>query len=412
MNASMGTAQIRRWVEAVPERVPHHLARYYTYWKVFYPLGALAHLIVLLVFLQTGVWPMAAFGVFSVAVYVAAFVLLTRGYFRLAFWSAVIELVLHGLAATVYVGPQYGFQNYPLLVLILLFVQPFYRMGIASALAVVTLASAGLVTFYASNHPPPYIIEGAWAQAMIVAMVILWPVFLLVMVLPFIRASARAEEEVQAAYGESERLLLNILPEAVARELKASPGMIADDHERVAILFADIVGFTTMSERTPPAEVVALLNDVFNAIDDLVEKHGAEKIKTIGDAYMVAAGVPNPVTDPEAAIARLALDIREAVSTFKLPGTEEPVGVRIGINSGKVVAGVIGNRKFAYDLWGDAVNVAARMEATGVRGEIQVPDDLARRLADRFEFTPRGSIDVKGKGRISTSFLDRVLDDM
>jgi len=225
------------------------------------------------------------------------------------------------------------------------------------------------------------------------------------MVLPFVRASARAEKELATAYGESERLLLNILPESIAKRLKTTEGMIADDHDKVAILFADIVGFTRMSDRLRPAEVVTLLNDVFNAIDELVAKYGVEKIKTIGDAYMVVAGLPNPVADPDETIARLALDIRETVSRFTEPETGNPVQVRIGISSGSVVAGVIGNRKFAYDLWGDAVNVAARMEATGEAGKIQATDAFAASLADRFEFEPRGEIEIKGKGKTATCFL-------
>jgi len=397
---------IKDWVESVPEHVPKHLVRYFIYWKIFYPLAGLAHFIVLLLFLQMGVQPMAIFGVFSVALYLSAFVLLTKGYFRTAFWGAVVELILHGIFATVYVGVQYGFQYYPLLVVILLFIQPFYGAGFSTLLVGLTLASAGMVTYYALNNPPLYTIPGAWSDAMIVTLNILWPLFVLVMVLPFIRASARAEEEVQTAYGESERLLLNILPEAIAKRLKLSQGMIADDHDWVAILFVDIVGFTELSERLQPAAVVGLLNEIFNAIDDLVAKYGAEKIKTIGDAYMVVAGVPNPITDPEETICKLALEIRSTVSRFTIPDTNDPVRVRIGINAGKVVAGVIGNRKFAYDLWGDAVNVAARMEATSVVGEIQLTDKLASRLEGRFEFKSHGEIDVKGKGKVATSFLE------
>ncbi len=405
MNKLAADNPVGAFFASVPKHVPPHLARYYTYWKIFYFLGSLAHLSVLLLFWQTGVRPMAVFGIFSVATYLFALFLLIRGYFRLAFWIAIAELILHGIAATVCVGIQYGFQQYALLVLILLFIQPFYGTKMAVMMAALTLTSTGLLTIYALNNPPLYQISGNWSDAMTVTMTIMWPVFVLVMVLPFIRASARAEEEVQAAYGESERLLLNILPSSIAEKLKASPDMIADDHEKVAILFVDIVGFTELSERLQPGEVVALLNQIFNAIDDLVSKHGCEKIKTIGDAYMVVAGLPKPVENSEKTIAQLALDIRSAVSRFSLPGTDKPVQVRIGINSGKVVAGVIGNRKFAYDLWGDAVNVASRMEATGLVGAIQMPDELAQRLADHFQIEPRGLIEVKGKGKVATSLL-------
>lgn len=392
---------------SVPGHVPSEFSRYYTYWKIFYALAGIAHLTVLLLFLRLGVLPMAVFGVLSVAVYILAFALLQRGYFRTAFWCAIVELVGHGVAATLYVGVDYGFQYYPLLVLILLFIQPFYGVRVASFVAALTLGSAAGITYYALHAEPIQPLSGAWAEFLTLTMLVLWPVFVLVMVLPFIRASARAEKEVQTAYAESERLLLNILPPSIAKRLKASDDMIADHHARVGVLFADIAGFTSMSSRLPPEQVVLLLNEVFNIIDDLVERHGAEKIKTIGDAYMVVTGLPEPSADPEGTIARLALDIRDAVRRIQLPGSEEPLRIRIGIHSGDVVAGVIGNRKFAYDIWGDTVNVASRVEASGEPGQIHLTEALAKRLSDRFDFSSTQISNIKGKGETATCFLLR-----
>jgi len=296
-------------------------------------------------------------------------------------------------------------QNFVFPVVILSFIQPFYSWRISAVLAGGTLVFGTVVMLYAVNNPPIYAISETWTYYSVAVSMFMFPASVLAMVLPFIAEATRSEKALVAAYGESERLLLNILPKQIAARLKSSQGMIADDHERVAILFADIVGFTTLSTRLQPAEVVTLLNDVFNAIDALVEKYGVEKIKTIGDAYMVVAGLPDARDDAEAVIARLALDILSTVGTFTEPDTDRPVQVRIGINSGRVVAGVIGQRKFAYDLWGDAVNVAARMEATGEPGKIQVPESFAAPLSERFDFEPRGEIDVKGKGRVRTSFL-------
>ena len=405
MSDTTSATSFTGWLASVPPDVPDDLARYYLYWRIFYFLAGFSHFLVLLMFLQTGVYFMVIFNIFSVALFAAAFWLLQRGYYRLAYWGAFWELVLHGIAATICVGPEYGFEDYAYLVAILAFIQPFYSFRFSIVLTGATLISAGVVTYYAINNPPIYLIPESWSDAMIVSSVISWPIYILVMVLPFVRASARAEKQLAAAYGESERLLLNILPKPIAKRLKTTEGMIADDYDQVAILFADIAGFTKMSDRLKPSEVVTLLNEVFNAIDELVAKYGVEKIKTIGDAYMVVAGVPNPIADPNETIAQLALDIRSTVSRFKEPGTGTPVAVRIGINSGTVVAGVIGNRKFAYDLWGDAVNVAARMEATGEIGKIQATDEFAATLQDRFDFEPRGKIDIKGKGKIATSFL-------
>ncbi len=397
--------EIIKRITSVPSNVPQEMVRYYVYWKIFYVAAGLGHLLSIFLFAYNGVTFMAIFNIGSVALFIAALFLLRAGRYRIAYWGALGEVTLHGIAAMICVGPGFGFQNYAFLVPILLFIQPFYGMRFSILMTIATLASASIITWYALNTPPVYTIPPGEVNRLIVTSIITWPVFVLIMVLPFIRASARAEKELASAYDESERLLLNILPEPIADRLKETEGMIADDHDRVAILFADIVGFTQMSGRLRPAEVVAMLNEVFNAIDALVARHGVEKIKTIGDAYMAVAGVPAPLADPDGTIADLALEIQDAVSHIREPGTGNPVQVRIGINSGSIVAGVIGNRKFAYDLWGDAVNLAARMESTGEPGRIQVPGDLAERLADRFVIEPRGEVDVKGKGRIATAYL-------
>ena len=394
-----------KWLLRAPGALPDGMLRYYIYWRIFYLLGGIGHFLTLILFYQAGVTFMVYFNVFSVAAFATAFVLLGRGHYRLPFWLANLELILHGIAATICVGPLYSFQNYTFLVVVLWFIQPFYRLWQSAMFATATVLSSAALIHYAVTNPPVYVIPASLSNAMIVTAMITWPFYVLALVLPFIMASSRAERELAAAYDESERLLLNILPAPIAERLKTTQGMIADDFDKVAILFADIVGFTAMSERLPPARVVTLLNEVFNAIDALVARYKVEKIKTIGDAYMVVAGVPDKMDRPEETIALLALDIQEAVSGFTIPDSDEKVQVRIGINSGKVVAGVIGQRKFAYDLWGDAVNLAARMEATGIPGRIQLTEDLAAGLSDRFEFEKRGEVEVKGKGRIATCFL-------
>jgi class 3 adenylate cyclase len=202
----------------------------------------------------------------------------------------------------------------------------------------------------------------------------------------------------------SEALLRNILPEPIAERLKADPSTIADRFASVTILFADIVGFTDLSARLEPAEIVVMLNRLFTAFDDLAEHHGLEKIKTIGDAYMVAAGLPAPREDHASAIADMALAMRDAVA--RVAGeTGHPLAVRIGIHTGPVVAGVIGKRKFAYDLWGDAVNTASRMESHGLPGEIQLSEATRASLGARFTCEARGTISVKGKGDLPTWLL-------
>ena len=213
------------------------------------------------------------------------------------------------------------------------------------------------------------------------------------------RALRLAEREHQ----RSEDLLRNILPESIAERLKTDNRRIAEQFDEASILFADVVGFTPLSARLAPAEVVDLLDRLFTEFDRLVDLAGLEKIKTIGDAYMVAAGVPVPRPDHAVAISRLALEMLTA--TAALPGPA--LQVRIGVNSGPVVAGVIGKRRLIYDLWGDSVNVASRMESQGLPDRIQVSRATHDAIEKHFELEPRGSIEIRGRGAFETWFVVR-----
>lgn len=192
-------------------------------------------------------------------------------------------------------------------------------------------------------------------------------------------------------------LLLNILPRPIAEKLKYNPSQtIAEDLSSVSILFADIVNFTPLSSHMSPIELVSLLDEVFSYFDTLVEKYGLEKIKTIGDCYMVAAGVPQPRSDNAQVITRLALEMRDYVAQHDFQG--QRLSFRFGINSGSVVAGIIGRRKFIYDLWGDAVNTASRMESHGKANAIQITRATYELIAGEFQCEAQGLIHVKGKG--------------
>lgn len=210
----------------------------------------------------------------------------------------------------------------------------------------------------------------------------------------------RQRDRLQA---ESDDLLHNILPDEIARRLKANRSMIADDYESASVLFADVVGFTPMSAEMAPPELVGLLNAVFSTFDGFVEELELEKIKTVGDAYMVASGVPRRRADHADAIADLALRIRDCVASTTFAGHR--ISLRIGINSGPVVAGIVGTHKFAYDLWGDVVNTASRMESEGIPGSIQVSPTTHELIRDRYLCEPRGAIQVKGKGAMTTFIL-------
>ncbi|EDQ34730.1 putative periplasmic ligand-binding sensor domain protein [Hoeflea phototrophica DFL-43] len=213
-----------------------------------------------------------------------------------------------------------------------------------------------------------------------------------------------SRQKVVEEHERAESLLLNILPTRIAEQLKTTSEPIADSHSGVSVLFADLAGFTPLSARMDPVELVSMLNSIFSQFDELTQDLQLEKIKTIGDAYMVAAGLPEPRTDHAQAIADMALGMIKATETFSEQHSV-PLQIRVGINSGVVVAGVIGKKKFIYDLWGDTVNIASRMESSGETGMIQVTESTYLELKDMFVLEERGLIDIKGRGKMRTYIL-------
>jgi class 3 adenylate cyclase len=214
------------------------------------------------------------------------------------------------------------------------------------------------------------------------------------------RMLERVRDELEAEQARSRHLLLNVLPQAIVDRITAGEELIADRYDDVAIVFSDLVGFTEISSRLEVVSLVSALNGLFSAFDAACLELGVEKIKTIGDAYMAAAGLPGSAPGPVQAAADLALAMQVAVRD-----AGDPWQVRIGVHSGPVVAGVIGTSKFVYDLWGDAVNVASRLETTAPPGEIQVSAVVAASLGDDYDLGPRGAVDLKGKGSTETYLL-------
>ena len=307
-------------------------------------------------------------------------------------------------ASSLYIGSGVGLHFYFLVAAaIAVLVLGIDHIALA-ALAAVLGASAVIALEWLVPHDTGQLPEWAFALGFVVNTVAAW-VLVLATVWFALRETARAEAAMESEYRRSESLLTNILPVSVADRLKdPAHRIIADKYDDASILFADIGGYTKRASDTSPSELVRFLDALYTDLDALVDRHGLEKIKSSGDSYMVVSGVPEPRSDHLEALASLALDMAESVAGL-IDEQGRAVPLRIGLARGPVVAGVVGARKFFYDVWGDAVNVASRMESTDVEGRIQVPDDVYRRLKGRFIFDERGEIDVKGKGLMRTWYL-------
>ena len=263
-------------------------------------------------------------------------------------------------------------------------------LGVALASLAVALVAESQLALVAQAPHWLLILYNGFVTVTATVMLFLWGVYIL--------------QELDAARRRADTLLLNILPAPIAAQLKRNPAAIAKAYDAVTVLFADIVEFTPLSATADPVVVVNFLNDLFSDFDELAARHGLEKIKTIGDAYMVVGGVPTPRPDHCEAVAAFAVEMLVAVGR-RPAWNGEPVRLRIGINTGPVVAGVIGREKFIYDLWGDVVNTASRMEAYGQAGVIQVTQAVRDCLADSYEFEAQPPAYIKGKGLMVTYFL-------
>ncbi len=297
-------------------------------------------------------------------------------------------------------GGQFFFLVGACLVVLLLGIE---HIVLASALAAVAAGGIIAVEFLVPRDTG---LQPAWATSTGFVVTAVSSVVMVVVTVWFaLRDTARAEAVMEAQYDRSETLLANMLPASIAERLKEPDhSVIADKYDDASVLFADIVGFTERASSTPPAELVSFLDRLYGSFDALVDKRGLEKIKVSGDSYMVVSGVPRPRPDHAQALADFALDMVNVAAALKDPHGQ-PVLLRVGMACGPVAAGVVGSRRFFYDVWGDAVNVASRMESTDSVGRIQAPEAMYDRLKDEFVLQERGRIDVKGKGSMRTWYL-------
>ncbi len=387
----------------IPESIPPEHRRWYALCLYAYPLAGIFHTAFLVVFHLAGLEPLARANIASVLLWIVAAALNRRGYLNAAFPIAIFEVIGHAAACVYVIGWDAGFQYFiidPLIFTSLSVMRMTWKWIAWTA----GMASYIGLYFYGGDNPPLMPVDPTLLKVFYVGNVVGTFWFLIFLSYIFDRTANRLQGALEKEHERSESLLHNILPKAIANRLKDEKKTIADAFAQASVLFCDIVGFTTYSSGSPPEKVVSMLNDIFSRFDDLAEKHGLEKIKTIGDAYMVAAGIPKERPDHAQAIADMALDMLETVKRFNAT-TGSTLQVRIGINSGPVVAGVIGKKKFIYDLWGDTVNTASRMESFGVPGEIQVTEATAALLGTNYVTEKRGTVDVKGKGPIVVYLL-------
>ena len=400
----LGWPQLRQWLLIPGPHIAPNYRRIWVLLSVGLTSAIAVHVLYISLFVAVGAYWLVAANAVSMPMYVAALALNRRGKCEAAVVLSAVELWFHQTLSVVLLGWEPGLQYFLLVVPAVVLSLPGRRYGVKAMAVAATAALYGALALWSRFHPPHYALPQQVGMAM--ELVSIAGIFGLLGLFAqqFSRAAEVAEERLQEQFDRAETLLHNILPQSIAERLKHDKGVIADGFAEATVMFADLVGFTQLSARMPPEELVRMLNDIFSAFDGLIEQRGLEKIKTIGDAYMVAAGIPVPRTDHAAAIAELAIQMQVTLKN-KSRSLGIPLQMRIGIHSGPLVAGVIGTRKFIYDLWGDTVNVASRMESHGVVDQIQISAATAERLGPGFLCTPRGPVHIKGKGDMDAFLL-------
>lgn len=392
------------WWNTLPAKSTPQERRTYNMLNISTPVGLLFHVLFIFLFAFWGVPQLAIANIFSSLLWAASILLLRNYKPGWALLLIVFEVTVHTVLVIHFIGWGMGMQYFLIVLIMAIIVGALPAwIRLSSVLAIVALFI--LLYYYALANAPQTQVDPL--QLNIANVLITASALLLAASMMLYGASLadRAEAQLAVEHEKSEGLLHNILPAVIAERLKKSKDTIADQNDEASILFADVVNFTPMSAEMSATELVDLLNEVFSDFDELTEKYGLEKIKTIGDCYMVASGVPDPRADHAQVITQMALDMQERVENHDYFGHK--LAFRIGINSGPVVAGVIGRKKFIYDLWGDAVNTASRMESNGKGGCIQITEATYNLIKEDFLCDPQGTIHVKGKGEMAVWHVQR-----
>ncbi|WP_051327434.1 adenylate/guanylate cyclase domain-containing protein [Desulfatibacillum aliphaticivorans] len=386
-----------------PESAPSRLQQFYFFSTYGYCAGCLLYAALCIYLIQQGMLPLAGTCGGLAALFALGVVLNIHGRLKAGMLFVIFGQCAQAWAS-VYISGYTGFHHYlvPLMVMSLLY--PGRRKIQGAALGLIVGLEFAALTHLAPRTSPAYLTYIQTAQFLRGANLYLSLFSMSMAAIYYGIASEQSRKKHEQHEEKTRTLLHNVLPEEIAEKLGSRPGIITEEFENVSILFSDIVGFTALSRTMPPDEVVSLLNRIFSQFDDLAGRHGMEKIKTIGDAYMCTAGIPQFRADHAESAARMALDMmREFNRVAREIG--QPLQLRIGINSGAVVAGVIGKTKFSYDLWGNSVNAASRMASHGMPGEIQVTSSTYDLLKEKFVMEERGPVDIKGIGLMTTFLL-------
>ena len=390
----------KSYLEA-PKDLDNASSRLYVIASANIPFAILIHLLYIPLFLWMNVPEMALINIASVIAWVFVLYCIRQMMFSTAWILFTAEIMLHAGFCSHYVGWGFGNQYFLFTLVGMSFLLP-RKIYLSMTIAVAAVIEFVILSRWSNETPwngNPDLLYLLNVFNIVIALSI--SVF---DTLHYQLIIHQTEAQLKKANSKSEKLLANVFPLAILEKLKNKEEPIAERFDSASVFFADIMGFTPLSEKLSPVELVNLLDKLFSLFDGLVIKHNVEKIKTIGDAYMVAAGVPTTIENHAEQLANFALDFKLCLADFNLKNNQS-LRMRIGINSGPIVAGVIGKSRFIYDLWGDCVNTAARMESHGMAEEIHISEHTYKLLSDKFTFESRGIIEVKGKGPMPTYFL-------
>ena len=366
----------------------------------------IGHFVYIWIFFAVGMTIPAITNIASFAIWLVSFWFNRKGKHLAALILGSFEVIANSVLCTYLIGWNTGLHYYIIALIPFIYFIPSKTNRIKNIFSVLfCLFYAGLY-FLCFDKTPFYTLNPLAVQVMNYYNIALTFLTFALSAHFYSKAAADAEDALEKEFKRSESLLLNILPLSIAQRLKRMPErVIADRFESVTVLFADIVGFTKLSATQPPEEIVRYLNRIFSAFDILTEKYGLEKIKTIGDNYMLAGGLPEPDSEHALNVVRMAQDMLSVIDQVNSESNAS-IQVRIGVHSGPVVAGIIGSKKFIYDLWGDTVNTASRMESHGAPGRIHISEDTYRLVQNKFECESRGEIEVKSKGKMRSYFVN------